>query len=147
MSHGDRLLALFFGAIGALLVWSGRDLTYWDRFAPGSGFLPVWLGAALVVLVALLVLRNRGEPEEAANESGAWRKPAVIVAGLVVCVALVELLGFVAAVGAYLLFLLLYVEKLPAWLGGGVAIGATLSIYLIFAVWLRVPLPQGPWGF
>jgi putative tricarboxylic transport membrane protein len=64
-----------------------------------------------------------------------------------VCVALVEMLGFVAAVGAYLLFLLLVVERLPLRFGGGVAVGATLSIYLIFAVWLRVPLPRGPWGF
>jgi hypothetical protein len=146
MSQGDRLLALFFGAIGALLVWQGRDLTYWDRFAPGSGFLPVWLGAALVALVALLLLRNRAEPN-AASERGAWRKPAVILVGLTLCVALVEWLGFVVAVGAYLMFLLLFVERLPARLGGGVAVGATLSIYLIFAVWLRVPLPKGPWGF
>lgn len=147
MSHGDRLLALFFGALGALMVWKGRDLTYWDRFAPGSGFLPVWLGAVLVALVALLVLRNQSETQSSASEPGAWRKPAVIVAGLIVCVALVELLGFVVAVGAYLLFLLLFVERLPARLGGSVAVGTTLSIYLIFAVWLRVPLPKGPWGF
>lgn len=147
MSHGDRLLALFFGAIGVAFVWSGRDLVYWDRFAPGSGFLPIWLGAALVVLVALLILRNRAGPAAAATEPGAWRKPVVIALGLTACVALVEFLGFVVAVGGFLLFLLLFVERLPVRLSGGVAVGATLSIYAIFGLWLRVPLPKGPWGF
>ena len=144
MSMGDRLMAGFFGLLGLIWVWRGLELPYWDRFAPGSGFLPVWLGVVLVALVALLFLRGEAA---APGEADAWRKPALIAVSLAACVLLVEWLGFVVGVGAYLLFLLLYVERLPLRLGGGVAVGTTVAIYAIFDLWLRVPLPRGPWGF
>ncbi len=144
MPVGERLFAGFFGLLGLMWVWRGLELPYWDRFAPGAGFLPVWLGVILAGLVVVLILRGEAA---APGEPGGWRKPALIAATLAVCVLAVEWLGFVVGVGAYLAFLLLYVERLPLRLGGSVAVGTTLAIYAVFDLWLRVPLPRGPWGF
>jgi len=144
MALGERLLAGFFGLVGLVWVWRGLELPYWDRYAPGPGFLPVWIGAILAGLVMVLILRGEAA---APAEGGSWRKPALIAASLAICVLAVEWLGFVVGVGAYLAFLLLYVERLPPRLGGAVTVGATLAIYAVFDLWLRVPLPRGPWGF
>ena len=79
--------------------------------------------------------------------AGHGRKVVAVVLGLIVCVAVIEPLGFVVAVGAYLLFLLRIVEKEPWRTSLGVAAGAVGVLYALFHVWLHVPLPKGPWGF
>ena len=67
--------------------------------------------------------------------------------GLIVCVAVIEALGFVVAVAAYLLFLLRAVEKESWRTSLGVSVGTVAVLFGLFRLWLQVPLPKGPWGF
>ncbi len=70
-----------------------------------------------------------------------------VTLGLIVCVAVIETLGFVVAVAAYLLFLLRGVEKESWRTSLGVSVGTIAVLFGLFRVWLQVPLPKGPWGF
>jgi len=131
---------------GVLWVAAALGLPYMGEFAPGSGFLPLWLGACLVVLSAVHVVSClRTQP--AHIPAGHWRKVLAVALGLIVCVAVVGSLGFVVAVGAYLLFLLRGVEKESWRTSLGVAASAIVVLFALFHVWLHVPLPTGPWGF
>ena len=67
--------------------------------------------------------------------------------GLVACVAVIEWAGFVVAVGLYLLYLLRFVEREPWPTSLGVAVVVVAVLFAIFRLWLKVPLPKGPWGF
>jgi hypothetical protein len=139
---GGALCMLF----GVLWVATALGLPYMGDFAPGSGFLPLWLGVGLVALSAVHVVSclRSGAPAVAA---GQWRKVVAVALGLFVCVAVIEPLGFVVAVGAYLLFLLRVVEKEPWRTSLGVTAGTVAVLFALFRVWLHVPLPKGPWGF
>ena len=143
---GERVMAGVFGLIGLLWVSQALRLRYWGDFAPGSGFLPLRLGAILIVLVVLYLIASRFTPStvEAAARP---RRPLVVGAGLLACVAIIGYVGFVVAVGAYIAFLLLAVERRPAAQSAAVAIGTPVALFLIFKTWLHVPLPLGPWGF
>jgi hypothetical protein len=79
--------------------------------------------------------------------AGAWRKVVAVGVGLFICVGLVEPLGFVVAVAAYLVFLLRAVEKEPWPTSLLVAVGTVAVLFALFRLWLKVPLPKGPWGF
>ena len=58
-----------------------------------------------------------------------------------------ERLGYRLTMVALLIFFLGVVER-RNWIAAVVvAIGFSLISYLVFATWLRVPLPVGPWGF
>lgn len=131
---------------GMLWIGSALDLPYMGEYAPASGFLPLWLGIGLVVLSGVhLVSCLRGQAPE--GSAGHRRKVLAVALGLVVCVAVIERLGFVVAVGAYLLFLLRTVEE-ESWATSlGVSVGAIAALFGLFRVWLQVPLPKGPWGF
>ena len=149
MVTGERLVAAGIGLFGAVwIVQSGR-LPYWGEFAPGSGFLPFWLGALLVALSAaflVLSLVRPAEGPEPATGPG-QRRVLAIVLGLFACIAVLEWVGFVAAISAYLLFLAAWVERRPWSEAVAVAVGAAAGLWLVFGYWLRVPLPVGPWGF
>jgi putative tricarboxylic transport membrane protein len=149
MSVGERILAGVFGLFGAFWIAQALGLRYWGDFAPGPGFLPLWLGITLVALVTIhfLTSRRRAPADEAAEASPRLGRIAAIVAGFVACIAIIEWLGFAASVAAYLVFLLGAVERQRPAVVAGVTIGTTVTLHLIFRTWLGVPLPEGPWGF
>jgi hypothetical protein len=154
MPWGERVFAGLIGAIGLLWIYLSAGLTYWEGFAPGSGFLPMWLGIVLAALVALLLAKEglriaaaSPAPAPAPSVPGRHRRIAAIMLGLAVCAAALEFIGFVAAVGGYLLYLLAYVERRGAAQTALIAGGTTAILYLLFHTWLGVPLPAGPWGF
>ncbi len=144
--RGEVVAGLVCGAFAALWIATALGLPYMGDFAPGSGFLPLWLGVCLFVLSAIHVVSCVRAPA-ADTPAGHWRKVVAVTLGLVVCVAVIEPLGFVVAVGAYLLFLLRGVEKEPWRTSLGVTVGAIAVLFGLFRVWLHVPLPKGPWGF
>jgi hypothetical protein len=143
---GERLLATAFAVLGLIFAVKAVELKYMDEFAPGAGFLPFWLALILVALVVGFLVSTRAAKQmETAPPVG--RKVLAVSAGLVACVALIEWLGFAVAIAAYILYLLRGVER-RSWASAvWLAAGTTSALYLIFKVWLAVPLPQGPWGF
>lgn len=151
MVTGERVVAAGIGAFGALWAVQSSRLAYWSEFAPGSGFLPFWLGIILIVLslafLALSFLQPESDPPAAATESAGRGRVISIVLGLLACILVLEWIGFVAAITAYLLFLLLVVERRPLHEAAGVAAGTSFLLWLVFQHWLHVPLPAGPWGF
>lgn len=126
---------------------------------PGPGLFPLAVGVLVVALATWQAFRatqalrgaRRGEgprgggepgeglPQEAASE---W-KPAVMVAILVVYLVGVRWAGFFASTGA----IVLACGKLmgaPGWARPILlAFGVLLGCYLLFEVWLKVPLPRG----
>ncbi len=144
--RGETVAGLLCGLFAVLWIASALGLPYMGDYAPGSGFLPLWLGVCLLVLSAVHGVSSVRAPA-AGVPTGHWRKVVAVTLGLVVCVAVIEPLGFVVAVGAYLLFLLRGVEKEPWWTSLGVSSVAIAVLFGLFRLWLKVPLPKGPWGF
>lgn len=148
MARGEQVLAAAFGLFGVVWILESRDLAYMDEFAPGAGFLPFWLGVALAALAAAVLVagRRKAGGREGPLERGRPRKVVAISAGLFLCSALVGWLGFALPVAAYLVFLVRGVERRSWTASVGLAAGATAGLFLVFRVWLGVPLPRGPWG-
>jgi uncharacterized membrane-anchored protein len=146
MWRGEIVGGLVCGLFAVLWIATALGLPYLGDYAPGSGFLPLWLGVCLLVLSAIHVVSCLRAPV-AGPPAGHWRKVVAVTLGLVVCVVVIETLGFVVAVAAYLLFLLRVVEKESWRTSLGVTLGAIAVLFGVFRLWLHVPLPKGPWGF
>ena len=151
MLRGELITGAFFGLLGVFWIIGALNLPYMSGFAPGSGFLPLWLGIALVALSSIFILGRlrtaRITDSHSTEILPLQSRPVLIVLGLIVCIGMMETVGFVVAITAYLLYLTRWVER-ESWLASlGVSIGAALALHLIFRTWLSVPLPRGPWGF
>lgn len=150
MARAEVVAGVGFALFGAAWAAMALKLPYMGAFAPGSGFLPFWLGLILAALsLALLarLWRDRGATVETALPPSDGRKPAVLAAGLFLCIGAIPWLGFVLAVGCYLFALIRWVERRP-WLQSlAVGIGTPVLLAVMFRSWLGVPLPRGPLGF
>jgi putative tricarboxylic transport membrane protein len=138
---------------GALLVLAAAALVESARLPlgtvhnPGEGFYPALLSAALLVLAAVLLVRALlARTAHAETQHGHVGRVVALLLGLGVYSVLLEPVGY--PICTFLLVLTLLTprtrsEVLPALVLAAIASGAS---YVLFAVWLKVPLPPGLLG-
>jgi putative tricarboxylic transport membrane protein len=144
MTRRDAIAAaalLLFAAAAA--VESLRLLPYGTVRNPGPAFFPWWTSLALVLLSAvLLVQAARGGAEPRADE-GRWVRVAALLGALAVYALVLEPVGYPIATFLLVLFMLRVIDPAGWPLALTTAVLAAGGTYLVFAVWLAVPLPAG----
>jgi uncharacterized BrkB/YihY/UPF0761 family membrane protein len=136
---GELGLALFFAGVGGLWIFRAARMPLWEGFAPDSGFLPLIYGVLLTVLALaamgqVLIAGGAAPTEE-------FRKPLLVLVILIATVSALPVAGFVISVFALLFLLYAVVERRP-WPTAALVSAATAgTLYLVFKVWLSVPLP------
>jgi hypothetical protein len=112
---------------------------------PGSGFFPFWLSLVLALVAFIYLLSRRGPDAERVS---LWSKelllrPALAAAVMFLYALSMDWIGFFPS--TFLLFLawLILVERERGVTIGWVSILGTASLYIIFSLFLKVPLPKG----
>ena len=136
----------------------------------GAGFLPVMAAGAMVTFAVANLLIPRLRPEPATVESsieharadaepdtdidiyGRSQKQRIrmlwtVLGLLVATVLLIPVLGFILAFGLLLVVIAVLVEKKKVLPSLVVSVIALASTYALFVGVLRVPLPEGIFGF
>jgi putative tricarboxylic transport membrane protein len=148
MQRTDRWVGIALAALALAVLWSARSFPPVPGQKLGSAFLPMIIGAGLLVCGVALVVRSfRGrvyaKAEVVAGVEEHFGSAVVIVGAVLAYIFLAEPIGFlfIAPLCLLAVFLALRV-RWPVALG--CAIGGTLLVHLAFYKLLRVPLPWGP---
>jgi putative tricarboxylic transport membrane protein len=142
------LLVLVFG------IWytavALRYYPYWAPTGPGSGFLPFWLGVAMTVLAAMLLVqaaRATGPGAAWLPEPGARRRLGLIFGVTTLFVALLTVVGMLLGTVMFLITVLRGIERYRWPTAVGIALAVAGFNYLVFTYWLHVQFPVSPLGF
>lgn len=151
----DVIGALAVAAVALVYLQQALRLPLGSARMPGTGFVPLLFGFALLGLCVLLVgygmlvpgasADRKGAPavEEDLAESTGWQKPLTLVVVLLVYPLAMEKLGFVVST-AGVLYAALRVMNYHNWTTSLLlAVAATLVAYLLFGIWLGVCFPHG----
>lgn len=147
MRNADRVTAVLLLAFSAAFAAAALRLyKWWGDDGPGPAFLPFWLGLLMAALALALLARNlrrkdRGEPWLPRGEG--LQHTLVVLAASVAFVALLQVTGMILGTALFLAGLLRYLGRHRWWVCAAVAAGAAGFNWLVFAHWLRVPLPEG----
>ncbi|MBD3625514.1 MAG: tripartite tricarboxylate transporter TctB family protein [Rhodobacteraceae bacterium] len=159
---GDRLITSLFLVVGLGLVVMGSDLEYSDRFGPGPGFFPIWIGALLAGLsgasLAATFRRKAPSPEEAEDtsptaltpyfeEPGAWARVCGMLAALALVGALMEILGFRITIFVFALLAPAIIGRQPVFRIVLMALLCGFFVAYAFGAWLGIQLPQSSIAF
>ncbi len=136
--------AVLFAALGFWVVHEA------GAFSRRGAMLPLVVGYGMIALSAVLALTAWLRPgPEAEAQGGSITRRWLFVAVLATWVALIPWLGFLLASALGFMVVSLIVPRETPWTPRVVvghvvaAILATLAVYLVFAVYLGVPLPVG----
>jgi len=145
MRRADAVAATTVLAVAAVALHQAGRLPFGTVRNPGPGFVPWWTGLALALL-ALAALAQALAAAPSRRPAGAGgRTPRVVglLGALAAYVLLLEPLGYPACTFLLVGFMLRVVEPRPWGQALGVAAVAAVGSYVLFAVWLKVPLPPG----
>jgi hypothetical protein len=145
MVRRDTIVAVVALALGAGALYESSKLPLGTVQSPGPGFFPWWT-SALIVLLALFLLGQalRSPPDAAAEPSRRIAKVLGLVLALSAYVFLLDPLGYPACTFLLVLFMLRGIDSQRWPLAFGMAAITSAGSYILFAVWLSVPLPRGP---
>jgi putative tricarboxylic transport membrane protein len=146
MRRADAVAAGAVLAFAAVAFHQAGPLPLGTARNPGPGFVPWWIAAALGALaLALLAQALAARPGSGERGGGERAGPVVgLVAVLAAYVALLEPAGYPACTFGLVVYMLRVVTPHRWPVALGVAALAAAGSFLVFAVWLKVPLPPGP---
>lgn len=145
MRRWERWTASFLILLGIGAAALAFRMGFGDLRHPGPGFFPFWLSAILALLSFIYLFTNLGLRGQARPlwEKRAWTRPSLAAFVMFGYTVLMGELGFFSS--TFLLFLawLIIIER-EKWKTVGLAstVG-TFCFYLVFGVFLKVPLPRG----
>ncbi|MFZ2652291.1 MAG: tripartite tricarboxylate transporter TctB family protein [Burkholderiaceae bacterium] len=143
---GAALLALAVAfSAGALTHYS-----YSGPNGPGPAFLPFWLGGVMAVLACLLLggaLRSRDPGQAWLPGTEGLKRLGLVLGATIALVALLKVVGMVLGTALFLIVLIRFLDRTPWPLTLAVAAAVAGVNFLIFTVWLRVPMPVSLLGF
>ncbi|HYE94331.1 MAG TPA: tripartite tricarboxylate transporter TctB family protein [Terriglobales bacterium] len=150
MRRADQVSGALLLAFALAFAAGARQYPYTTPNGPGSGFLPLWLGAVMAVLGGMLFVRA-----SRAREAGpAWlpggralARLVVVIAATAVFIWVLPVLGMTVTTAIFLVGLLRFLEG-HTWVTTlGVAVATAAANWLVFIRWLNVPFPPGVLGF
>ena len=112
---------------------------------PGPGFLPFGLALCLIILSLPLIFKSQKGNVSSTPfwPQRTWLRPLLGVAILIFFAFVVEWVGFLITTFIFLMIWMGVIERVRWRTIIGVSIGTTAALYLIFALFLDVPLPMG----
>ena len=148
MNKAETVAGGVFTAIGVLMLLESLKFAYFLDGVPGPGFLPRWVAAGLVC-VGLFLTAKGIRPGIALQkaiawpDAGVWRRVAVMLGALALALLLLDTLGFVIVVTVFMAVVMFSLGVRSWRMLAAAPVLTAIGLYVIFAVWLRVPLPRG----
>jgi hypothetical protein len=146
MVFPDRIVGFILLLLAATCIAEG--IRVWDGFG-GTGFMPAIVGLIFVFLSPGLLLRKSRDQAEGVipwPQKGVWQKIGVTLASLVLYTLLVPWVGYPLSTALFLTILLRAMGKVRWGYGLVFGLGVSVFTYVIFKIWLNMPLPAGFWG-
>ena len=144
--NSELLGGLFWLAVGAFIIWAGRDMGLGSLHEPGSGFAFYWIGILMCALAVAVIGQAviSGGPSLGSLWAGTrWGKVLVVVLLLLAYGVGFETIGFIPCTLALLLALMWFVDPVQWWLAPLIAGSATFGVWLALTKWLKIQLPAG----
>ena len=143
----DRASASVLVLFALLVIWESRLLPLGSFRHPGPAYVPVLLASLLLIFGVLLILTAGRAPSLSSLRWTEWRHALAILAACVFAVFAIERVGYRLTMLLVIGFLVKFVERRGWVLSLTFAFSLAFGSFFLFYTLLRVPLPQGPFGF
>ena len=132
-------------ALGVTAAYESAKLPFGTIHSPGPGFFPWWTSVVLGLLALVLLVQTlTSRPSASRDGSGRITKVMALLVVLTAYTFLLDPLGYPLCTFLLVLFMLRATEPQRWTVALGMAALTAVGSYVVFAIWLGVPLPRGP---
>jgi putative tricarboxylic transport membrane protein len=145
MVRRDVVVAALALVFSVAALYESAKLPFGTIHKPGEGFFPFWISAVLFLLGLCLLFQALTSRSSTAREGSG--RVATVAALLVVLAAytfLLDPLGYPLCTFLLVVFMLRATDPQPWTVALSMAAITAVGSYVVFAIWLSVPLPRGP---
>ena len=143
----DRVSAIALVIFALIVILESRQLPLGTFRHPGPAYIPVLVALLLLICAVFLVLTSSRAPSLSSISWTEWRHAFAILAASLFSAFAIERLGYRLTVLLVLGFLVKVVEQHGWVVSLSFAFSLSFGSFFLFYTLLRVPLPQGPFGF
>jgi len=143
----DRISGAALVILSLLVIWQSSALPLGTFRHPGPAYIPILLALLLLIFGAFLAVTGGRARKFSSIQWTDWRYAVAILAACVFTIFGMERLGYRLTLVLVLSFLLKIVEQRGWFLTASLAFVLAFGSFSLFYTLLRVPLPQGPFGF
>ena len=143
----DRVSAIALVIVALIVIWESRQFPLGTFRQPGPAYIPVLLALLLLICAVFLALTSSRAPSLSSISWTEWRHAVAILAASLFSAFAIERLGYRLTVLLVLGFLVKLVEHHGWVVSLSFAFSLSFGSFFLFYTLLRVPLPQGPFGF
>ena len=146
MKKAERIFIIIVMFFSFAVIYEGTKIPIISKYSIGPGFLPIFVGVSSVVVTGALLIFSYINPDNENDTKKFMTKEGFIRLSTFVVILMSALLshnfiGLIVPLTIFMVIIFRYVEKYE-WIASiKVAIICNGVFYLIFKVWLGVPLP------
>jgi hypothetical protein len=151
----EIVVALLFLLLGGVVAFDSYRLgARWADEGPQSGYFPFYIG--LIICIASIVTLLQALTGKAAGsnntfvERGQLRQMLSVLVPAACYVLGIQFVGIYVASALYIAVFMVWLGKYSWFKGAVLALAASVSFFVLFEIWFKVPLPKGmfnPLGF
>ena len=142
-----RLSGVVVAGLGVAVCIFARRLPAQTGFGLGPAFLPFWTGIVLAACGLWLCARAAVDAEVSWPSSRGFARAASGFVLLLLYTLALQPVGYLISTAAFLVITILLLERVRPIRAFVVGIASAAFLFLIFRVWLRLPLPSGVLGW
>lgn len=114
---------------------------FWENGGPGGGFLAVVVGLLCAFLCVLELIKGEKSSGVPVN-----RKHFIPFLACIIMLGLIKVIGMTLSFGLFMIVWLMLLEKFTFMKAAIAGLSTAGMVYLLFKVFLHVPLPAGYFG-
>ncbi len=137
----------FLFVLGLVLIFDAHRLgTGWGDDGPKSGYFPFYIGLILCFSSAVSVYQGvrAASADDAFVERGQAKLIFAVFIPTVLYVIAIDLLGIYVASAIFIGVFMVWQGKFTWWKSATISILVVGSLWMMFEIWFKVPLPKGP---
>jgi putative tricarboxylic transport membrane protein len=144
----DLAVAALIFALGALVAWDSHRLgASWGSDGPESGYFPFYIGAITCICGAAVfvqTLLRAGVDRSVFVTPGQLKQVLVILLPSTAYVLGVQLIGIYVSSAVFIALFMRVAGRYTWFRSAAVGLGVSISSFVMFEIWFKIPLPKGP---
>ena len=144
----DVVVAALILALGALVVYESNRLgSGWDENGPQAGYFPFYIGLLICICSAVVFVQSFVKlrtDRRVFVRLDQFKQVLVILLPSAAYVLGVQLIGIYVPSAVFIVLFMKFVGKYRWLRSTAVGLGVSVSAFVLFEIWFKIPLPKGP---